>query len=155
MSKPFEWGTRGSVYDPKTGWTGRPVSKGNGTYTQRYFNKNTGNYEEIEYNDGSGQNPGESNIGYSVADVAAGVNAAAGLADAYVGYKNYGLAKDANAFYEASTNRNLQNQGLAYNTVVKQNNDVAATVGGLTSGQRQQLQDYSKANEYMNVSKIG
>lgn len=80
-----------------------------------------------------------SGFGYTMAGVdaiAGGINAYAALQQAKVAKENAELAKKAFAFNSAMDNKNLLNQGTAYNTALYQRGDIAAAGGGLTQEQR-------------------
>lgn len=67
-----------------------------------------------------------------VGGIAQGVQAAAGLANAYLGYKNYGLAKDKFMFEKAATNRSVANQASEYNTGIQNAGEVGMSLAGNT-----------------------
>lgn len=66
----------------------------------------------------------------SAGDIASGIGAAANLANAYVGYKNYGLAKDKFGFEKAATNRNIENQAQQYNAELQNRAEIGLALGG-------------------------
>jgi len=70
--------------------------------------------------------------GWDMGDVAKGVEAASGLANAYLGYKNYGLAKDQFGFTKAMANRNIANQASEYNTGIQNAGEVGMSLAGNT-----------------------
>lgn len=60
-----------------------------------------------------------------------GLNALSGLANAYLGFKNYGLAKDQFGFAKAATNRTIANQAKQINNAYDNAAQVAAgMIGG-------------------------
>jgi hypothetical protein len=90
-----------------------------------------GEYSVNTYN-GTPTDTGTSMFGKDgiVGGVAAGVSAAAGLANGYLGYKNYGLAKDKFGFEKAATNRNIANQASQYNTELQNRGEVGIGLAG-------------------------
>ena len=97
---------------------------------------------------------GPNSTSWSGNDIATGVNAATGLASALLGHKNYKLAKDTLSFNKAATNRDVANQGLAYNSALDMQTSNASALGGLSSAESQARLDANKA-KYMNTSAIG
>jgi len=69
---------------------------------------------------------------WDMGDIAKGVEAASGLANAYLGYKNYGLAKDQFGFTKAMANRNIANQASEYNTGLQNAGEVGMSLAGNT-----------------------
>lgn len=66
--------------------------------------------------------------------VFSGLNALSGLANAFLGYKNYKLAKDQFGFEKAAINRNIANQAKIINNTYNNAAQVAAgMVGGIDS----------------------
>lgn len=61
---------------------------------------------------------------------AQGLQALSGLANAYMGYKNYGLAKDQFNFEKALANANYVNAAKAYNTDLTNAANVGLALGG-------------------------
>jgi len=61
-----------------------------------------------------------------------GVQALSGLANAYMGYKNYGLAKDKFGFEKAAANRAIENQASEYNTGIQNAGEVGMSLAGNT-----------------------
>jgi len=61
-----------------------------------------------------------------------GAGAAAGLANAYLGYKNYKMAKDMFGFEKAAANRNIANQASEYNTGLQNAGEVGMSLAGNT-----------------------
>jgi hypothetical protein len=76
-------------------------------------------------------------FGNTFSNVAQGAQALAGLGQAYIGYKNYGLAKDMFNFQKATTNRNIANQASEYNTGVQNAGDVGMSLAGATMSPEQ------------------
>jgi hypothetical protein len=70
--------------------------------------------------------------GITGSGLAQGAQALAGLGQAYVGYKNYGLAKDMFNTQKATTNRNIANQASEYNTGIQNAGDVGMSLAGAT-----------------------
>lgn len=97
---------------------------------------------------------GSTSPGMSVKDIATGVDAVTGVANALLGYKNYKLAKDTLNFNKAATNRDIANQGLAYNSALDKQTSNASALGGLGLAEAQARLDANKA-KYMNTSAIG
>lgn len=97
---------------------------------------------------------GSTSPGMSVKDIATGVDVATGVANAILGYKNYKLAKDTLNFNKAATNRDIANQGLAYNSALDKQTSNASALGGLGLAEAQARLDVNKA-KYMNTSAIG
>jgi hypothetical protein len=80
-------------------------------------------------------NPTQEELGStsgSFGNIAQGAQALAGLGQAYVGYKNYGLAKDMFNLQKATTNRNISNQASEYNTGIQNAGDVGMSLAGAT-----------------------
>ena len=82
---------------------------------------------------------------------AQGLQAAAGLANAYMGYKNYGLAKDMFGFEKAATNRNIANQAQLVNNEIQNAGEVGMSLAGNTMdpnarAQRQAQMDAMKVS---------
>lgn len=98
--------------------------------------------------------PGVNPNAWGMKDVATGVNAVTGLANAFLGYKNYGLAKDTLTFNKAATNRDIANQGLAYNTALENNAKIGARLGGLNADQTASKMGALESKK-MNISAIG
>lgn len=68
----------------------------------------------------------------ALAGIASGVTAASGLANAYLGYKNYNLAQDQFKYQKDLGNRNLINQASSYNTNLQNSADVGMSLAGAT-----------------------
>ena len=68
-----------------------------------------------------------------------GAEALAGLANAYMGYKNYGLSKDKFAFEKAAANRAIANQASEYNTGLQNAGEVGMGLAGNTMGANARL----------------
>ena len=66
-----------------------------------------------------------------VGGISQGLNALSGLAGAYLGYKNYKLAKEQFGFEKALANRNIANQGKIVNN---QYNNAAQVAAGMAGG---------------------
>jgi len=76
--------------------------------------------------------PQNGGMNWDMGDIAKGVEAASGLANAYLGYKNYGLAKDQFGFTKAMANRNIANQASEYNTGLQNAGEVGMSLAGNT-----------------------
>lgn len=74
----------------------------------------------------------QNGMNWDMGDIAKGVEAASGLANAYLGYKNYGLAKDQFGFTKALANRNIANQASEYNTGLQNAGEVGMSLAGNT-----------------------
>ena len=84
------------------------------------------------------------------------LNAGVGLANAYLGYKNYGLAKDQFDFSKAATNRDILNQGTLINNSVQNASDVGLALGGGAMTADQIAREKAAVqNRYVNTSVIG
>lgn len=68
----------------------------------------------------------------TIGGVAQGVQALAGLANAYMGYKNYGLAKDQFNFTKAAANRDVANQARLINNEIQNAGEVGMGLAGNT-----------------------
>ena len=78
-----------------------------------------------------------------------GLNALSGLANAYLGYKNYKLAKDQFGFAKAATNRNIANQAKIINNTYDNAAQVAAgMVGGTDSYGNYGMTDQAIVDRY-------
>jgi hypothetical protein len=86
---------------------------------------------------GNVSTPSSSFGGITGSGLAQGAQALAGLGQAYIGYKNYGLAKDMFNFQKATTNRNIANQASEYNTGVQNAGDVGMSLAGATMSPEQ------------------
>ena len=78
------------------------------------------------------------------------------LANAYLGYKNYKLAKDQFGFEKAATNRNIFNEGTLINTQLANANNVGLGLAGntMTEAQKQASRDKTAAG-FVDTSAIG
>lgn len=81
-------------------------------------------------------------------------NALSGLAGAYTGLENLKLAKKSFDFNKQLTNRNLQNQGLAYNTALDDRTRIAQRLGGSTKAESDAAV-VANTTKKMNTSAIG
>ena len=84
------------------------------------------------------------------------LNGASSLANAYIGYKNYGLAKDMFGFEKSATNRNIENQGKIANNAY----DNAGAVGLALGGGAMSPEEIAAANaaikaKHVNTTPIG
>lgn len=73
----------------------------------------------------------------------AGLQALSGLANAYIGYKNYKLARDQFGFEKAAMNRNIANQAKVINNTY----DNAAQVAAGMIGARDSAGNYGMTNQ--------
>lgn len=87
---------------------------------------------------------------------AEGLKALSGLANAYIGYKNYGLAKDTFNFEKAAANANYINAAKDYNTQLQNASDVGLALAGssVTPEQRAARQAYTDSRR-VSESAIG
>ena len=77
-----------------------------------------------------------------------------GLAQAYTGWQGLQLAKKAMQFEKDKYNRDLANQGLAYNTALEDRAKIAAVGGGLSeTATKSKLAGL--ASKKMNTSPVG
>jgi hypothetical protein len=102
----------------------------------------------------------DTNIGSTTAENwkagAAVVGAVAGLANAWLGYKNYKLAKEEFGFQKNTTNRNLHNQALLINEQLDRRTLVGNALAGrtLTEKQKQERVEATK-RRHVDGSAIG
>ena len=98
------------------------------------------------------QQPTSSGFGFNTGTlgaVAGGVQALSGLANAFMGYKNYQMAKDQFGFQKGLANRNLFNQAKTINNTYNNAAQVAAgMVGGRDSSGKYGLTDQSIVDKY-------
>lgn len=75
----------------------------------------------------------------SLGSIGTAVQGLSGLANAYLGYKNYGLAKDQFGYEKALSNANLYNQGTLVNNQLDKSAQVGNALAGgtMTDAQRQ------------------
>lgn len=59
-----------------------------------------------------------------------------GLANAYMGYKQYGLAKDAFGFQKKAFNRNIENQGKTLNNEIASRARVGLAMTAMSPGEK-------------------
>lgn len=104
-------------------------------------------------------NPGmtwQQGLGYGLA----GLQTLTGLANAYIGYKNYKLAKDQFGFEKAAVNRNIANQAKQINSAYDSSASIAAAMAGtdangvLRPEVRERYMNEAK-NRHVDGSKIG
>ena len=81
-------------------------------------------------------------------------SALGGLAQAYTGWQGLQHAKKAMQFEKDKYNRDLANQGLAYNTALEDRAKIAAVGGGLSEAQTSNKMK-GLASKKMNTSAIG
>lgn len=90
----------------------------------------------------------------------AGLQTLTGLANAYLGYKNYKLAKDQFGFEKAAMNRNIANQAKQINSAYDSSASIAAAMAGtdvngvLRPEVRERYMNEAK-NRHVDGSKIG
>jgi hypothetical protein len=106
-----------------------------GSYT--YKNPTTGMTESVGLSPEAMQSVQGTDVGGGLqagdmGNYAQGLQALSGLANAYMGYKNYGLAKDMFGFEKAATNRNMANQASEYNTGIQNAGEVGMGLAGNT-----------------------
>ena len=95
-------------------------------------------------------------LGYGLA----GLQTLTGLANAYLGYKNYKLAKDQFGFEKAAVNRNIANQAKQINSAYDSSASIAAAMQGtdangvLRPEVRERYMNEAK-NRHVDGSKIG
>ena len=82
---------------------------------------------------------------------AKGLQALSGLANALLGYKQYGLAKDQFAAEKGFANRNLQNQAQMYNQGLMNSANVGLALAGSTMSPEQR-QAYLQSVEKQQLS---
>jgi len=92
------------------------------------------------------KNPG---MGGTMKGIGQGVNALTGLANAYLGYQNYGLAKEKFAAEKATTNADYMAQAMGYNTGLQNSTNVGLALGGgsMTPEQVQAARDYTNSRK--------
>lgn len=79
----------------------------------------------------------------------AGLEALSGLANAFLGYKNYKLAKDQFGFEKAAMNRNIANQAQVINNAYDNAAQVAAgMIGGVDSAGNYGMVNQDIVNRY-------
>lgn len=118
-------GTGSQAYSP-----GMHIS--DGTYPNADTSLANTQYTNLAGDGTVGLTPNTPSGGWNVtgSGIAEGVKAATGLANAYLGYKNYGLAKDMFGFQKAATNRSVANQASEYNTGVQNAGEVGMSLAG-------------------------
>lgn len=90
----------------------------------------------------------------TLAGIAGGLQALSGLANAYMSYKNYGLAKDQFNFQKGLANRNLANQAKVINNAYDNAAQVAAgMIGGRDSSGNYGMTSTDIVNKYSNKAK--
>ena len=72
-----------------------------------------------------------------IGGIAQGIQAGTGLANAYLGYKNYGLAKDQFNFAKAAANRDVANQAQLINNEIQNAGEVGMSLAGNTMSPEQ------------------
>ena len=89
-----------------------------------------------------------------LAGIGMGIQGLSGLANAYMGYKNYGLAKDQFNFQKGLANRNLANQAKVINNAYDNAAQVAAgMIGGRDSFGNYGMTSTDIVNKYSNKAK--
>lgn len=89
-----------------------------------------------------------------------GLKALTGLANAYIGYKNYKLAKEQFGFEKAAVNRNIANQAKQINNAYNSSASIAAAMQGTDANGvlrpeiRERYMNEAK-NRHVDGSKIG
>ena len=121
------------------------------------FNNNFGNMNNGLANYNSDSNSNGTDIGWNtqtLAGIAGGLEALSGLANAYMGYKNYGLAKDQFNYQKGLANRNLANQAKVINNAYDNAAQVAAgMIGGRDSSGNYGMTSTDIVNKYSNKAK--
>lgn len=103
--------------------------------TSKYSPEQLGQMDFSQYDTGSLGTTPENSSWLNAGNIETGVkglSAAAGLAGAYLGNKNYKLAKDMFGFEKAATNRAIQNQASEYNTGLQNAGEVGMGLAGNT-----------------------
>lgn len=104
----------------------------------------------------SGMSSWTQGLGYGLA----GLQTLTGLANAYLGYKNYKLAKDQFGFEKAAVNRNIANQAKQINSAYDSSASIAAAMQGtdangvLRPEVRERYMNEAK-NRHVDGSRIG
>ena len=121
------------------------------------FNNNFGNMNNGLANYNSGSNSNGTDIGWNtetLAGIADGLHALSGLANAYMGYKNYQFAKDQFNYQKGLANRNLANQAKVINNAYDNAAQVAAgMIGGRDSSGNYGFTNQDVVNRYSNAAK--
>ena len=81
-----------------------------------------------------------------IGGIAQGIQAGAGLANAYLGYKNYGLAKDQFKFAKAAANRDIANQAQLINNEIQNAGEVGMSLAGNTMSPEQRAARQQQLN---------
>ena len=121
------------------------------------FNWKSMPYNFENSNSSNLNNINNSNLGWNtqtLAGIAGGLQALSGLANAYIGYKNYGLAKDIFNYQQGLANRNLANQAKVINNTYNNAAQVAAgMIGGKDSSGNYGMTNTDIVNRYSNKAK--
>lgn len=124
------------------------------TYNNNFGNMNNG---LANYNSNNNNNNNNTKIGWNtqtLAGIADGLEALSGLANAYMGYKNYQFAKDQFNFQKGLANRNLANQAKVINNAYDNAAQVAAgMIGGRDSSGNYGMTSSDIVNKYSNKAK--
>ena len=89
-----------------------------------------------------------------LAGIGMGIQGLSGLANAYMGYKNYLLAKDQFNYQKGLANRNLANQAKVINNAYDNAAQVAAgMIGGKDSSGNYGMTNTDIVNRYSNKAK--
>lgn len=120
------------------------------------FGNKWGTYEDLSSIPKINKDSGGGLLDWSknnVGAIGSALQGAGGLANAYIGYKQYGLAKDAFKFQKKAYNRNIENQGKMINNQMENRLKVGLAMAG--------ADDETKARElealedkYVNTDKI-
>ena len=139
---------QGQVMSPSAGYMDRMKKLSNETFGTTFNPSASGQYDTtgmtadaegnfysnpsdaIKMNANMNGMPNATSTGITAGDIASGLGAAANLANAYIGYKNYGLAKDKFGFEKAATNRSIENQAIEFNAGVQNRGDVGLAIAG-------------------------
>ena len=117
-------------------WTKNPTNPANGKAYNDMMNK--------RINGGLGA----TGMDYAGAAIG-GVQALSGAANAYLGFQNYGLAKEKFAAEKATTNADYMAQSMGYNTGLQNSTNVGLALGGgsMTPEQVQAARDYTNSRK--------
>jgi len=140
-----------NTYNPSTGTGGITL----GADQASGYGLEAGTYTPEQLNV-AGNKLGTPNTGLDLKTGLAGVQAAAGLLNAYTGLQGLGLAKDQFGFKKASTNRNVANQAKLTNNSILNSAEVGNSLAGSTMNDAQRTASLAKAkSRFVDGSKIG
>lgn len=125
-----------------------------GDFWDTYNNLGNVNNGLANYNSSNNNGTGIGWNTQTLAGIAGGLQALSGLANAYMSYKNYGLAKDQFNFQKGLANRNLANQAKVINNAYDNAAQVAAgMIGGKDSSGNYGMTSTDIINKYSNKAK--